>query len=191
MEKIWAFLHRIHRNQVGGLRKRRSGGSGGGGGSTSVNLQTVILGAITIVLSLIMLGIAIDTISPYLTGGASAVNWTRYPGGEPMLQLFPLIMMIGLIVFGSLLIWLGTKGKAMGIKGTIMTTIVVVVAVILLPIVIDAADTLYDNANISNYTGLQSFLGLIPLLYTVGLMAISGLLGFRSVRGGKGTDLGL
>ena len=55
-----------------GLRKHR--GSGGGGGATSVNLQTVILGAITIVLSLIMLGIAIDTISPYLTGGSSALN---------------------------------------------------------------------------------------------------------------------
>lgn len=168
-----------------GLRKGR-GGSGGGGSGSSVNLQTVILGAITIVLSLIMLGIAIDTISPYLTGGASALNWTRYPGGEPMLQLFPLIMMIGLIVFGSLLVWLGTKGKAMGIRGTIMTTIVVVVSVILLPIVIDTADTLYDNENIGDYTGLQSFLGLIPLLYTVGLMAVSGLLGFRSVKGGKG-----
>jgi hypothetical protein len=113
------------------------------------------------------------------------------PPAKSLTLLFLLIMMIGRRVCGSRLIWLGTKGKAMGIKGTIMTTIVVVVAVILLPIVIDAADTLYDNANISNYTGLQSFLGLIPLLYTVGLMAISGLLGFRAVRGGKGTDLGL
>lgn len=172
------------------LRKRGGGGGGGGlGGGGGANLKTIILGAITIVLALIMLGIAIDTISPYLTGGASALNWTRYPGGEPMLQLFPLIMMIGLIVFGGLLVWLGTKGRAMSIKDTIMTTIVVVVAVILLPIVMDAADTLYDNANISNYTGLQSFLGLIPLLYTVGLMAISGLLGFRAVKGGKGSGL--
>jgi len=162
-----------------GLRKSRGGGDGG---ASSVDLRTVILGAITIVLALIMLGIAIDTISPYLTGGASALNWTRYPGGESMLKLFPLVMMIGLIVFGGLLVWLGTQGKAMSIKATIMTTIVVVVAVILLPIVMDSADTLYDNANISNYTGLQSFLGLIPLLYTVGLMAISGLLGFRTIR---------
>jgi hypothetical protein len=168
--------------------RKGSSGDGGGGGS-SANLQTVILGAITIVLSLIMLGIAIDTISPYLTGGASALNWTRYPGGEPMLKLFPLVMMIGLIVFGGLLVWLGTKGRAMSIKGTIMTVIVVVVAVIMLPIVMDAADTLYDNANISSYTGLTSFLGLIPLLYTVGLMAISGLLGFRAVRGKKSGGL--
>ena len=182
------WLSRVHMNQVGGLRKG-GGGGGGGGSGTSVNLQTVILGAITIVLALIMLGIAIDTISPYLTGGGSALNWTRYPGGEPMLKLFPLIMMIALVVFGCLLVWLGTKGQAMGIRGTIMTTIVVVVAVILLPIVIDSADTLYDNANIDSYTGLKSFLGLIPLLYTVGLMAISGMLAFKAVKGKKASAL--
>lgn len=162
----------------------RKGSTGGGSGS-STNLQTVILGAISIVLALIMLGIAIDTISPYLTGGASALNWTRYPGGEAMLKLFPLVMCIGLIFFGGVLVWLGTKGRSMGIKDTIMVTIVVVVAVILLPIVMDATDTLFDNANIANYTGLTSFLGLVPLLYTVGLMAISGLLGFRQIRKGS------
>ena len=103
-----------------------------------------------------------------------------------MLKLFPLIMMIGLIIFGSLLVWLGTQGKALGIKSTIFTVIVVVVAVILLPSVMDAADTVYDNANTSSFTGLTSFLGLIPLLYTVGLMAISGLLGFKGVKGAMG-----
>jgi len=163
----------------------RKGGSTGGLGVASggTNLQSIILGAITIVLALIGLGIAIDTIAPYLTGGTSALNWTRYPGGESMLKLFPLIMMIGLIIFGALLVWLGTQGKALGIKATIFTVIVVVVAVILLPIVMDACDTVYDNANTSSFTGLTSFLGLIPLLYTVGLMAISGLLGFKGIKG--------
>ena len=168
---------------------RKSGGESAGGlgvAGGGANLQTIILGAITIVLALIGLGIAIDTIAPYLTGGASALNWTRYPGGESMLKLFPLIMMIGLIIFGSLLVWLGTQGKALGIKSTIFTVIVVVVAVILLPIVMDAADTVYDNANTASFTGLTSFLGLIPLLYTVGLMAISGLLGFKGVKGAMG-----
>lgn len=163
--------------------RKSSGGGGGMGTASGANLQTIILGAVTIVLALIGLGIAIDTIAPYLTGGASALNWTRYPGGESMLKLFPLIMMIGLIVFGSLLVWLGTKGKSLGIRSTILTVIVVIVAVILLPIVMDACDTVYDNANTSSFTGLTSFLGLIPLLYTVGLMAISGLLGFRTIRG--------
>lgn len=163
---------------------RKSKGGLGGGGTT--NIRTVILGAIAIVLALIMLGIAMDTVSPLLTGGASAVNWTNYPGGEAMLKLFPLIMTIGLIIFGGVLVWLGTTGKAMSIKDTIMVTLVVVVAVIMLPIIVDSADTLMERVDITTYTGLKSFLGLLPLLYTVGLMAISGLLGFKAVRGKSG-----
>ena len=126
-----------------------------------------------------------DTIAPYLTGGASAMNWTRYPGGEPMLKLFPLIMLVGLVLFGGVMVWLGTKGKSLTIKDTIFTVIVVVVAVIMLPIVMDACDTAYDNTNAASFTGLTQFLGLVPLIYTVGLMFISGLLGKR-VLGGVG-----
>lgn len=166
-----------------GYRKGKGGGEGGGGGGT--NLVTIILGAITIVLALIGLGIAMDTIAPYLTGGASALNWTRYPGGEPMLKLFPLIMLVGLVIFGGIMVWLGTRGKALTIKDTVFTVIVVVVAVIMLPIVMDAADTAYENTNASDFTGLTQFLGLVPLIYTVGLMFISGLLGKR-VLGGAG-----
>jgi len=162
---------------------RKGEGSGEGSGSGGANLVSIILGAITIVLALIGLGIAMDTIAPYLTGGGSALNWTRYPGGEPMLKLFPLIMLVGLVIFGGVMVWLGTKGKAMTIKDTVFTVIVVVVAVIMLPIVMDAADTAYDNTNAASFTGLTQFLGLVPLIYTVGLMFVSGLLG-RKVLGG-------
>lgn len=155
------------------------GRSNGGDSSGTTNITTIIMGAITIVLALIGLGIAMDTIAPYLTGGGSALNWTRYPGGEPMLKLFPLIMLVGLVLFGGVLIWMGTRGKNIGIKETVLTVIVVVIAVLMLPIVMDACDTAYDNTNASSFTGLTNFLGLVPLIYTVGLMFISGLLGKR------------
>jgi len=163
------------------MPKGKGGGESGGAGTT--NITSIILGAITIVLSLIGLGIAMDTIAPYLTGGGSALNWTRYPGGEPMLKLFPLIMLVGLVIFGGLMVWMGTKGKTFTIKETVLTVIVVVVAVIMLPIVMDACDTAYDNANVASFTGLTSFLGLVPLIYTVALMFISGLLGKRLLSG--------
>jgi hypothetical protein len=160
-----------------GYRKGQGGGEGTGGGGA--NLQSIILGAITIVLALIGLGIAMDTIAPYLTGGGSALNWTRYPGGEPMLKLFPLIMLVGLVIFGGLMVWLGTKGRSLTIRDTVVTVIVVVVAVIMLPIVMDAVDTAYENAHIGSFTGLTQFVGVVPLIYTVALMFISGLLGKR------------
>lgn len=163
---------------------RKGKGGGGEGIAGRANLTSIILGAITIVLALIGLGIAMDTIAPYLTGGTSALNWTRYPGGESMLKLFPLIMLVGLVIFGGAMIWMGIRGKGFTIKETVLTVIVVVVAVIMLPIVMDACDDAYDNAHAGKFTGLQQFLGLVPLIYTVGLMFISGLLGRRVLAGG-------
>jgi len=159
---------------VAGLRK---GGGEGGGGGGGANIKTIILGVITIVIALIMLGIAMDVVSDLL----ATVDFTDYPGAEAILGIFPLLMLIALVLFGGVLIWIGYTGGSMGIKGTIMTTIVVVVAIILLPIVIDATDTLLARADIGDYTGLASFLGLVPLLYVIGTMFMTGILGYKAV----------
>ena len=165
---------------MAGPRKSSESGLGGGG---AANLKTIILGVIAIVVGLIMLGIAMDTVSPLLTGGASAVNWSNYPGGESIITLFPLLMMISLVLFGGVLIWIGYKGNQMDVKSTILTTVVVIVAVILLPLVITQTDTLLARSDIASYTGLGSFLGLVPLLYVLGITFITGMVGFRAVRG--------
>jgi len=161
---------------------RKRGSSGGGFGGGGANLKTIILGVIAIVVGLIMLGIAMDTVSPLLTGGASAVNWSNYPGGESIITLFPLLMMISLVLFGGVLIWIGYRGQAMDVKSTILTTVVVIVAVILLPLVITQTDALLARTDIISYTGLGSFLGLVPLLYVLGITFITGMVGFRAVR---------
>lgn len=152
------------------------------GGGSGVNIQTVVLGVIVIVMGLIMLGIGMDTVDT-LIGANSTIDWTNYAGGEAMLEIFPLLMMISLILFGAVLIWVGYGGSQMSIRDTIMVTIVVVVAIILLPLVMSNTDTLLARSDIDNYTGLSSFLGLIPLLYIVGIMTVTGLLGFKSVKG--------
>lgn len=157
------------------MRKSTGGGSG-------ANIQTIVLGVIVIVMGLIMLGIAMDTVDS-LIGVNSTIDWTNYAGGEAMLEIFPLLMMISLILFGAVLIWVGYGGSQMSIRDTIMVTIVIVVAIILLPLVMSNTDALLARADIDNYTGLSSFLGLIPLLYIVGVMTATGLLGFKSVRG--------
>jgi len=161
--------------------RKKDSGAGGGAGSAA-NLKTIILGVISIVVGLIMLGIAMDTVGPLLTGGANAVNWTRYPGGESIITLFPLLMMISLVLFGGVLIWIGYKGTQMDVKSTILTTVVVVVGIIMLPLVITQCDSLITRADIGSYTGLASFLGLVPLLYVLGLTFITGMVGFRAVR---------
>lgn len=147
-----------------------------------MNIRTVILGVIVIIVGLIMLGIAMDTITPMVETNGT-VNWTSYPGGQAMVQLFPFLMFIGLILFGGLLVWIGVSGQQIGIRDTILATVVVIVAIIMLPMVVTQTDTLLAREDISTYTGLSSFLGLVPLLYVVGLLFITGLLGFKAVRG--------
>jgi len=156
---------------------RKGGGGGGGGVGGGANIRTIILGVITIVIGLIMLGIAVDVIDPLLDGQLAA-----YPGAEAMLGLFPLLMLIALVLFGGILIWIGYGGGAMGIRGTIMTTIVVVVAIILLPVVVETLIGLEESA-IEEFAGLEAFLGLIPMLYVIGVLFITGMMGYGAVRG--------
>lgn len=165
------------------FRKKQASGGGDVGGGGAANLRTIILGVISIVVGLIMLGIAMDVVSPLLTDGTNAVNWTAYPGGEAILKIFPLLMMISLVLFGGVLVWIGYRGQQMDVKSTILTTVVVIVAVIMLPLVISQTDTLLARADLSTYTGLSSFLGLVPLLYVLGITFITGMVGFRAVRG--------
>jgi hypothetical protein len=160
-----------------GLGYRKGGGEGAGTGG-GANIRTIILGVVSMVIGLIMLGIAMDVVTELL----GTVDFTDYPGAEAILGIFPLLMLITLVLFGGVLVWIGASGGAMGIKPTIFTTIVVVVAVILLPIVIDATDTLLNRVDIGDYTGLSSFLGLVPLLYVIGTMFVTGILGFQAVK---------
>lgn len=162
---------------MAGLRKGLTGGGGGG-----VNMQTVVLGVISIVIGLIMLGISMDQIYAVVSDNTT-YNWTLYPGAQSVLELFPLLMMISLVFLGGIMVWLGTGGQSVGASAVIMITIIVVVAVILLPIVMSQTNTLMTRSDISTFTGLKSFLGLVPLLYTVGVMGITGILGFRKLGG--------
>jgi hypothetical protein len=172
-----------------GLRKGKGGGGGGGGGGA--NIRTIIIGVIAIVIAIIMLGIAtgiVDTLLVSYTAlgagaNATGMTWADFPGASPMLQLFPLLMLIALVLFGGVLVWIGYSGQAMDAKGTIMTTIVVVVAVIMMPLVIDTVAGQLGASYTTTFTGLDQFLSLVPLLYVIGSLAITGMLGFRAVRG--------
>lgn len=153
----------------------------------NANIRTIIMGVISIVIALIMLGIATDIVGttldsiPATANATVLVGWDDFPGAQSMLKLFPLLMLIGLVLFGGVLIWIGYSGQAMDAKGSILTTIVVIVAVIMLPLVIDTvADLMAED--LSDYTGLEPFLGLVPMLYVIGTLAITGILGFSQVR---------
>jgi len=67
--------------------------------------------------------------------------------------------------------------------------IVVVIALVLAPILIDQVVSVTSHANIADFPGAKSIANLIPLLYIVGCLGLAGFLtwtGIREIRGRKG-----
>ena len=59
--------------------------------------------------------------------------------------------------------------------------VLIAIAFVVFPIILDATDTILSNANISNYTGLQSLVKVAPTIVFVGLLFGGGFLTYRGV----------
>lgn len=154
--------------------------SGGGGGSGVSNLKGIISGCISIVVACIMIALAMTTISDML--GDACITWSDYPGAESLWAMVPMMMGIGLIVFGVLLGWMGYKGQEVNIKTAISAPLVAIVMVIFAPIVIDFVDSITNHTDAADFTGLDVF-QFVPMLYAVGVIMLPGVLGYLGVRG--------
>ena len=65
----------------------------------------------------------------------------------------------------------------------VMGIIVIVIAFAMFPIVLDGTHTVLSDANLSDYTGLESIVSIAPLIIFVGMLFGGGLLTFSGVRG--------
>lgn len=64
----------------------------------------------------------------------------------------------------------------------VMGIIVIVIAFAMFPIVLDGTHTVLSDANLSDYTGLESIVSIAPLIVFVGMLFGGGLLTFSGVR---------
>jgi formate-dependent nitrite reductase membrane component NrfD len=70
--------------------------------------------------------------------------------------------------------------------GTMVVGIIMmVVALIMFPIILDAVSTILGNANIADYTGLETMVAIAPLLVFIGLLAGGGWLTFKGLTAGR------
>jgi hypothetical protein len=193
MKKILKVMGDLYFGQSGMAGLRGGEGESSGGSFGMGNIKVIIMGVVLILVGIIMIGVVVDTLGP-MVANTTTINWTAYPGTEPIIRLFPLLMVISTIILGAVLTWVGaTGGKSLSMKAMIGMTIATVLGVILLPTLMDFIGTSLTDAYMAEFTGLAQFLTLIPLLYTVGLMSISGVLGFRqiqSARRGRGRRAG-
>ncbi len=64
----------------------------------------------------------------------------------------------------------------------VMGIIVIVIAFAMFPIVLDGTHTVLSDANLSDYTGLESIVSIAPLIIFVGMLFGGGLLTFSGAR---------
>lgn len=77
----------------------------------------------------------------------------------------------------------------MGGSGTgklVIGLVMIAVAMIVFPLVLSAAHTIMNDANIGDFTGLDTLVAITPLLLWIGLIFGGGLLAFQGVRARRG-----
>lgn len=71
------------------------------------------------------------------------------------------------------------------VKGILMSVILVVIALLMLPIAIDAVADVLAITGISAYNGVEAIVGLVPLLLVVGIIIVAIINGLWAMKQGK------
>ena len=70
------------------------------------------------------------------------------------------------------------------VKGILFSVILIVIALLMLPLVIDGVADVLAITGISAYNGVEAITGLIPLLVVVGIIIVSILNGLWAMKKG-------
>jgi hypothetical protein len=68
------------------------------------------------------------------------------------------------------------------IMGIIMSVIVVIVGLVMFPLVLTQTNTAATNEYVATFAGVGAIVGLIPLLYAVGVLGLAGWLAMSALR---------
>ena len=69
-----------------------------------------------------------------------------------------------------------------GMTKILVGVILLVIALILAPVVVDQVDAVVALETLSDYPGAESIVKLVPLMYIVGVLFLAGFLSFRGVQ---------
>lgn len=71
------------------------------------------------------------------------------------------------------------------VKGILMSVILIVIALLMLPLVIDGVGDVLAITGISAYNGVEAIVGLIPLLVVVGIIIVAIINGLWAMKQGS------
>ena len=161
--------------------KKMSGGGGIGGGMSG-SLKGIMAGSVSIFIALIMITLAMTTIADMLDD--NNITWSDYPGAEDLWGMVPMMMGVGLVLFGVLLAWIGQRGGTIHMKTAISAPLSAIVMVLLAPIVVSFLDGIVNHTSASDFLGLDIFT-IIPMLYAIAVISLPGILGYIGAGGKK------
>jgi hypothetical protein len=67
-------------------------------------------------------------------------------------------------------------------KSIMFSVILIVLCLLMLPLVIDGVTDALAITSISNYAGVEAFIGLIPLLVVVGMVVVAIFNGIMAIK---------
>lgn len=70
------------------------------------------------------------------------------------------------------------------VKGILFSVILIVIALLLMPIVIDGVSDVLSVTGISGFAGVEAITGLIPLLVVVGIIIVAIINGLWAMKKG-------
>jgi hypothetical protein len=73
-------------------------------------------------------------------------------------------------------------GMTNRVKGILFSVILIVIALILMPLVIDSTADVLAITGISSFAGVEAITGLIPLLVTVGIIIVAIINGLWAMK---------
>jgi hypothetical protein len=70
------------------------------------------------------------------------------------------------------------------VKGILFSVILIVIALLMLPIVIDSVTAVLAITGVSSFNGVEAIVGLIPLLVVVGIIIVAIINGLWAMKKG-------
>lgn len=139
----------------------------------------VIISVVSVVVAFIMLTIVVPNINTILD---RTTLDTYHTGTAGLLRLLPLLLVVGIMGLAGTIGFQSIRGEGRfggGVgTGQILSIVggfvFLVIGLVAFPIMLDTIVTLNQpGTGLADFTGVLNLINIVPLIYTVGLMALS------------------
>ena len=152
--------------------------------------KETLMGLIMVAISMILFPIIIDGTETIMAWTGTGGNITQFTGLSSIVPIAPMMIFVFLIFGGLGLSGYGAIKTAQSGKigmALLMSLIMLAIAFVVYPIVMDGAATIINDPNIDSYTGLAAIAKIAPMLVFVMMLFESlgtgAYAGYKAIKG--------